>query len=565
MDLYNLAKIYTLALEPEDKAQYEQWASQDDVLGFLKDEASDEYIIIYASLPHAFIYTTLIPQIKLNQDILNDIKGWSCNPYSSWGLTCSSDNAWIEPPLSSSGSKTLSKGEQIVFGRSFEGVNNNQSYYELNQKIAHVLDIHHVSERSAWCKLDEYGDIVDVFKAFKIDDFPRNQAGTIICAKKDELVEYLSVEKLTLSRMFDFSRYKSANFSSWGNGRNSLDFGDSKSIYGSLTISPGVGSYSRGFQLIELSIPKEHIIKRVWGNPVDTEAKKYCTYIAHDWKNKVITETSCDPICLSNYFTESQLPFEITPAFFKPEVLLKYKSDRAKYKLDNRSISCRGAWYLKSFDINPAGQVHAYLVDLSQLPYEEQLHWKQYNEMPKAPLSARAIKTDFEGQFYEEYDPLPSLKYKLERFSSDKVSWWVLRDRDAPDKVHYPFTNSKDEWAEEILNLDQILVEGFEEKWLRKKAKALGCNPDDKLRALKLLELILTAKGFESEHAKEIMAPFHVVHNLRSILKGHTSGTEAEIERKNALGSYGSFRKHFEKICGDCDESIEIVSKALEG
>jgi hypothetical protein len=364
--------------------------------------------------------------------------------------------------------------------------------------------------------------------------------------------------------MFDFTRYKSGNFSGWDHSRDSEDLESSASIYGSLSITPGTGSYSRGFQLVDLSIPKERIVNRVWGRPIDEAPKKYCSYIAHDWKNKVISEISCDPNCLSNYFTESDLPFEITPAFFKPEVLSKYKTDRAKYKLDSRCVSCRGAWHLENFDINSAGQVHTYLIYLSRLPYEEQLHWKQYNEKPKAPLSERAIKTDFEGQFYEEYDPLPSLKRKLDQLHSYGAPWWVLRDESAPDKVHYPYTESKDEWAEEILNLDQLLVEGLQEKWLRKKAKELGCNPDARLRALKLLEAILVSLGFEEDHAREIMTPFHVVHNLRSTLKGHTSGTEAENERKTALKEHGSFRKHFENICSSCDESVEIISEAIK-
>lgn len=564
MDLFNLEEIYSLALEPESKNDFDHWASQEGVAGYLEDEAKDEYIIIYSSLPHTFIHSVLIPNVEPNDEVLTDLQKWSYNPFSSWGLTCSSDDAWIEAPLSSSGSETLKTGEQIVFGRSFEGINNNQSYYELNQKIAHVLDIHFVPERKAWCKLDDHGDMLDVFKILEIDDLPRNETGTIICAKKEVLSEYLGVENLTLIRMFDFTRYKSGNFSGWDNNRESVDFGNSASVYGSLSITPGVGSYSRGFQLIELSLPIEHIVNRVWSRPVDEEAKKYCSYIAHDWKNKIITEISCDPTCLSNYFTESELPFEITPAFFKPEVLSKYKSDRAKYKLDSRSVSCRGSWHLETFDVNSAGQVHTYLIYLSRLPYEEQLHWKQYNEKPKAPLSERAIKTDFEGQFYEEYDPLPSLKRKLDKLHSEGVHWWVLRDENAPDKVHYPYTDSKDEWAEEILNLDQLLVEGLQEKWLRNKAKSLGCNPDARLRALKLLEAILVAIDFEEDHAREIMSPFHIVHNLRSILKGHTSGTEAENERKNALKEHGSFRKHFEKICSDCDESVEIIAEAFK-
>lgn len=564
MDIYNLKRINELALEPEDKVAFDKWTLQEDVVKFLEDEINDEYIVIYASLPHTFIHTVLIPDIELNDEVVNDLRKWSYNPFSSWGLTCSSDDAWIEAPLSNSGSKTLKSGEQIIFGRSFEGIQSNESYYELNQKIAHVLDIHYVPERKSWCKLDAHGDIDDIFKIFKLDSFPGNETGKLICVKKDILGEYAGVENLKLVRMFDFTRYKSGSFSGWDNDRNRSDLTNLPSIFGSLSVSPGTGSYSTGFQILDIKIPKEKIINSIWGGSHSDEEKSYCTYIAHDLKNKIISEISCDPKCLANYFTKSDLPFEVTPAFFKPEVLSKYKSDREKYKLDSRSVDCRGSWHLETFDVNSAGQVHTYLIYLSRLPYEEQLHWKQYNEQPKAPLSDRAIKTDFEGQFYEEYDPLPSLKQKLDKLHTEGVSWWKLRDQDAPDKVHYPYTSSRDEWADEILNLDQLLVEGLEEKWLRNKAKELKINPDARLRALKLMEAILVAIDFEESHSREIMTPFHTVHNLRSILKGHTSGSESEKIKKEALSVHGSFRRHFEKVCSDCDESIEIIAEAFK-
>ncbi|WP_262964286.1 hypothetical protein [Methylobacter psychrophilus] len=564
MNLFNLNKINLLALEPNDIDGFECWVQQKEVASCLENEAQDEYIILYASLPHTFIHTVLIPIAEPEEEIINDLLKWSYNPFSSWSLVCSSDNAWIEPPLSGSRSKTLKSGEQIIFGRSFDGDPSQKNYYELNQKIAHVLDVHFVSERNSWCKLDDHGDIDDIFKIININTFPRNQEGTIICVKRDVLGGFASVENLRLMRMFDFTRYRSDNFSGWGNSREHSTFNNSNFIFGTLSIASGIGSYSTGFQLIDIKVPKEQVVNTAWGKSETEDEKEYCTYIASDLKNKVIAEISCNPSCLSNYFTVSELPFEVTPAFFKPEVLSKYKSDRAKYKLDSRSIECRGSWHLKTFDINSAGQVHTYLIYLSNLPYHEQLHWKQFNENPKAPLSDRAIKTDFEGQFYEEYDPLPSLKRKLDTLYSEDVNWWKLRDQEAPGKVHYPYTNSRDEWAEEILNLDQLLVEGLEEKWLRKKAKDLKCNPDERLRALKLIEIILVAANFEEFHAREIMSSLHIVHNLRSVLKGHTSGTKAEKIRKDALTEHGSFRKHFEKICTDCDESIEILASAFK-
>ncbi len=564
MDIYNFKKIMLLALEPEDSEQYGRWILQEEIARFLDDEASDEYVIIYASLPHIFMHAVFVPAHEFDEETVHDLLNWSCNPFSSWGLTCSSEDAWIGSPLDNSGSKTLESGEQLLFGRSFDGGPDEDTYFEFNQKIAHVLDVHFVPERKSWCKLDAHGDIDEIIKILEISPFPKNETGTIVCIKQSSLGEYAGAENLNLLRMFDFTRYRHDSFSGWGDNRDYSEIAGYKSIHGLLTIVPGAGSFSRGVQILDVRTPKEKIVDAVWGKSSDDENKQYCSYLAQDWKNHRITEISCSPDCLANYFTKSDLPFTMTPAFFRPEVLLKYKADKKKYRLQNRSVGCRGSWHLETFDVNSAGQVHTYLVYLSRLPYEEQLHWKQYNQHPKAPISDRAYTTDFEGEFYKEYDSLMSLKGKLFNLNEENVDWWRLRDKNAPDKVNYPYTDSEDEWAEEILNLDQLLIEGFEEVWLRKKAKVLGCNADDRLRSLKLIETILAKNGFEEDHAREIMSPFHIIHNLRSKLKGHTTGSDAETERRNAISEFGSYKKHFEKLCEDCDKSLKIIASTLK-
>ena len=73
--------------------------------------------------------------------------------------------------------------------------------------------------------------------------------------------------------------------------------------------------------------------------------------------------------------------------FFKPQVLDKYKADREKYRLEDRTITCRNSWYLQTYDVNEAGQVHTYITYLGNLPIEEQRYWKAFNERPKAPIS----------------------------------------------------------------------------------------------------------------------------------------------------------------------------------
>jgi hypothetical protein len=563
MDIFNREPLLlTLAREPEDSESFNYWVQQQDIFPFLENEILDEHIILYASLPYVLIYAVLIPDEELDDSSIQDLLGWEHFPYSSWSEVSSSDEIWIEPPLSDSGSELLSQGEQIIFMRSFAGYHSQDKYYEISQKITHVLDIHFMPERNAWCRLDRLGDIEDVIKIVSIDNFGKNETGIVITMQRKLLGHYANLTDSKLIRMFDFTRM-SKIFYGW-QGEHKISYEESNNIFSRLVVYSNYASYSRGFQLVDVSSLVKDLDKELLGNIFDNTEKKYETYVAHDWKNNAIQEISCNPSCLANYFTESDLPFQITPAFFKPEVLLKYKTDREKYQLDSNSVSCRDTWHLENFDINEAGQIHTYLIYLSHLPYEEQLHWKQYNEKPKAPLSERVIKRDFEGQFYQQYDPLSSLKYKLDKLDSLNVKWWKLRDRDAIKKVHYPYTTSKDEWAEEILNLDQLVVEGFEKKWLKARAKILGRSLEENFGSIKIIEECLISFNFEEEEARQIISSFREIHHLRSKVKGHTNGQEADILRKTALQKFGSFRKHFEHLCAECDESLDVLINAFK-
>ena len=93
------------------------------------------------------------------------------------------------------------------------------------------------------------------------------------------------------------------------------------------------------------------------------DPRHYVAFTAWDWRNERITSISTDPQATTNYFQTdgNSLPFELSSAFFRPDVLLKYKSDTDKYVVDERDIRCRGAWELRGIDTNEAGQVHAYI------------------------------------------------------------------------------------------------------------------------------------------------------------------------------------------------------------
>jgi hypothetical protein len=556
-------EIVALNREPDDAEAFAAWCRQCDVLPFLEREACDDEIVVYAVFPHMFLHAILVPQFEVNAQTIDPLLDWHLDIAAQWGFVVSADDVVIESPLSDTRSPLTQGGEKIVFARRFEGSNDGKDYYEVNQKMAHVLDLHHIEERDAWCGMNRHGDIDEICKIHRIKSAPDRVDGVAITMRRDRIGEFAGAGNYCLLRMFDFTRFRSGNFNGWPRKDRSQPFGDGKTVFGNITVFERFGSYSRGIQIIDVAVPKSRLVERLWHR--GDEHKRYATFIALDWRHQQIGEFSCDPEELANYFVPKDGPFQTSPAFFRPEVLSKYKADSDKYRIEHGSISCRGSWYLKRFGVNDAGQIHAYLGDLGNLPYEEQLHWKQFNEPPKAGLSKSVIATDFNGEWSAEYDPLVALKRKLDEVRQREIGWWTLRDDELPRRVQYPLSDSRDDWSTELMNLDQLLVEGLEEKWLRRRAKELGRNPDDRLRALKLLEECLCGAGFDEEHARSLLSPWHLVHNLRSELKGHASSSRGRDVEIKARREHRNLVEHFRHVCSRCDESLEIIIKAIEG
>ena len=83
----------------------------------------------------------------------------------------------------------------------------------------------------------------------------------------------------------------------------------------------------------------------------------------------------------------NSLPHELSPAFFRPEVLSKYKADRDKYTVDeeHRFISCRGAWELKilSTSTTRAKSTHTFADLQASSPIRSNFTGKSHNEESK--------------------------------------------------------------------------------------------------------------------------------------------------------------------------------------
>ena len=93
-----------------------------------------------------------------------------------------------------------------------------------------------------------------------------------------------------------------------------------------------------------------------------------------------------------------------------------------------RLVTCRGAWMLRSVDVNDANQVHTFICDLRKLPIQEQKHWASRNEEPRARISNRTIANDFLGTVFDWSNPLRDVRLILQKWMDEDVQWWGLDD-----------------------------------------------------------------------------------------------------------------------------------------
>ena len=466
--------LVELARLPDDNRDLWLEGAIESVEFLERNYREDDEILLYAYGPHFWVHSVLARNAAIDPPDHKDLLNSRIMPDDSWCIQRScgggeGHRVYLQPPLSNTGCRSLVGGEKLVFLRDFEGMKSYEPQVEINQKLVHSLGLHFIDERQAYCRLDKRGDLEDVISLFQEKSLNPWKNIRAVSIKGRDLATYMALTEMSLVRRFDFTRFIPNEFSSWDNAEEkNYQAGNLFFRYGAV---PGHASYANGHIILRTFLTKDDLVDE-WMAEEDESNRQYATFKIIDRKNNKLVETPCSPEHIVNYFTKSDLPWEISPAFFSPDVLHKYKSDREKYTIDDRSINCRNAWFLETYDINDAGQVHTYIGYLADLPYEEQLYWKSFNEWPKDGMSKRAIQTDIRGEFPDEDDPIFKLKMQIKGLDRSSPFWWKPRGKEIIDKVLYPATDSVEEWGNATLELDHLVVEGFLVKPLRAVVEA---------------------------------------------------------------------------------------------
>jgi hypothetical protein len=544
-----------------DTAVYAEWIKAGGHLSLLRENANEDELIVYASGDYTFIHAVVVSNDKLSPVDKNDLLHWSCNPYepiATYVYGGGREDVWIERGMHGSGAKTLEGARQLVFGRTFEGwTGDDRTYYEIRQEYAHLTDIHWRPEQRANCRFDRHGDVEHVV-SITTNDYGRGV--TLVSFKREPLELYLAASDSALIRMFDFTLSRRLGFANWPEGAENI-FSESDYFFYRQAVADGHAAYTRGVQIVRPARPHPEIFSSMRGDWFGRRHEGHVEFIAYDWRNKRLTKISTDPTATTNYFDakENSLPFELSPAFFRPEVLLKYKGDRDKYTIGPRDIHCRAAWTLRGYDVNEAGQVHAYICDLRNLPYSEQLHWASYNEPPKTGISERAFISDFKGEFTAHRDPLQSVLSIIRRWDDHNVFWWKLRDRTLLERLSTPRTASRDEWAEAFMDLSKLVIEGFDVKAIRDRLKGaeLAFGKDEK--SIALIEKLLDSHSEATDTQR--LEGLRIVQRIRSKVKGHSGSSEAAELAHEALKQHETFTAHFEHVCKMIVDELKSIER----
>ena len=292
----------------------------EDAVEYLRDNAGRDELLIYASAGSVLIHGVLAPTAQVTPADQDDLLRSHVMPDDSWCI----QKAWgggqghrifLEPPLTHPGCNSLVGGEKLIFRRSFTGVDTGPAPVELSQKLVHSLGLYWVSERSAYSRLDDKGDIEDVIRVIWLKSAASEGSAVAVTVLIKELAAYMTLADMSLVLKFDFTRFERGNFAGWAQERQSQKKSAPDLFYN--VGRSANASYANGCMILRPNVTVEELVQQ-WKDEEDPSKMQYASFKIHDWKNQRNVETSCAPEFLANYFTKSDKPYEISPAFLDP-------------------------------------------------------------------------------------------------------------------------------------------------------------------------------------------------------------------------------------------------------
>lgn len=312
MSIENLLKIVYPASSDEESVLI--WSEQLGLMSLLEEQRTTTSIMLYGSSFNTgsiLLRSILVPEEDIKDIAEDDLINWE-SPYGSWscGLVQGGGlpaRVEFDKPCFRIGSKILERGQQLVFGRTFEGRVEDKHYFEIAQFLTHAYDLHWTPERHAWCRFDEHGDIEDVIKWSEDIGHGGYETAAMIEISREIIEMQMSATGTVLIQMFD-STCVPKGFHGWGQGEEHLVKDVKQGLYFHSHLEGRNGSYFRGIQIIRPQQTAQEL--GAYLQALENQPKDYESFITQDWKNNRITEVDCGPESIASYFEkDSPLPY----------------------------------------------------------------------------------------------------------------------------------------------------------------------------------------------------------------------------------------------------------------
>jgi hypothetical protein len=266
-------------------------AEQQHLHRFLVNQHTSDSIVLYgnADAEGASLYVTsiLIPKTEADLTRRGRYTSWGGSPFDSpsCGLVYgggSGPRVEYNEPHSHSSDPSFRGGKRLVFGRTFEGLRDAKSYFELSQELTHAHGLHWVDERDAWCRPDDSGDVVEPAKVDAIELPGGRHAAKTVSLNRDLLNLHMAATGTCLVQMFDFT-VTPAEFHGFDGGKEKQFSDPARTLVMKYRLDGNGASYFRGAQIVFPPLSAKKLGEKIY--LAEKAPKKFASFVTQDFKN----------------------------------------------------------------------------------------------------------------------------------------------------------------------------------------------------------------------------------------------------------------------------------------
>lgn len=417
--------------------------------------------------------------------------------------------------------------EPFIFYRSFPLLENDETYFDISEEFIFYFNLYEKlgsKQNRKYYYIDEVGNMDEVIVV----------EPNLIRIRLKYLKEYITMRDMNFVVCFDYMRVMSTIPREWNIEYLDNIIKNENGIYNHLTknIFSGTQNWIVGNICIE-----------------PNQSKSYHADLDNKYESFITGFNEEGDEIYEDCSKSNEKYFKTT--FFKKEVLNKYYNEPNKYEVNGFGI--RSKYFSLKIDNNRDDYVPVFLVELSSLPYKEQLHWKQYNISPqdKMNISRTYYSTMIEGN-WDAQPSTPDFYFKMKycEFNKswyEKFGWEFYKPLSDQDKhlltsLHIPTTNNVKSFCEQILSIVKLTIDRLNEKNLQK-----GLTLEKGVKGITKFEKFL--KSYDIE----IPDLFEFLRNLQSLRSGLMAHTFSKSDKQ--------CRKAFEYFNLKNDNYIEVAKE----